>query len=287
MTTFGISVALLTPFDATGDVDGSRLASHAARLMQRGANGVTLFGTTGEGASVGLSERPAVLSAFRAAAIDPKRVTMGLCATSVADTLAQAHQAHEAGIRSFLLTPPFYFEPDAEGLYDWHAAVLAQVPEGSRAILYHIPQVTNVPLPLPLIARLRAAFGDRVRGVKDSSGDPANARALLQMRGGLEILIGDERRLHEAARLGCAGAISGMANLHPARMSRILREAREDAALSADVGEIVARPVVPALKAALSATDPAWARIRPPLAPLPEAEAEALRAALAVEPANG
>lgn len=62
--TFGISAALLTPFAADGSIDTGRSAAHTAALLGRGLAGVTPFGTTGEGASVGVAERRAALDAF-------------------------------------------------------------------------------------------------------------------------------------------------------------------------------------------------------------------------------
>lgn len=269
---FGISVALLTPFDTDGAIDAPQLAAHAAAVLRGGADGVTPLGTTGEGASVGLNERRGVIAALMTADIDPDAVTLGLAAANAEELLAQVAQGAEARIRRFLLPPPFYFPaPTEAGLFDWHAELFAAAPEGARFVLYHIPQVTGVPLSPALVARLHAAFPDRIAAVKDSSGDWSVAEALLRIEG-LAVLIGDERQLHRAAARGAAGAITGMANLYPGRMVRILREAREDVDLSARTAAMVAHPVVPALKALLAEATgtPAWERVRPPLAPLPD-----------------
>jgi len=62
-------------------------------------------------------------------------------------------------------------------------------PAASNVILYHIPQVTSVGLSIELVDRLKKAFPQQVKGVKDSSGDWANAQALLKHHGDLHILI--------------------------------------------------------------------------------------------------
>ena len=120
-----------------------------------------------------------------------------------------------------------------------------------------------------LVAQLGAAFPDRVLAIKDSSGDWSYARSLLEL-GAVPVLIGDERLLHRAVRLGCAGSITGVGNLYPERICKILYSAQEDAAVSEAVDRIVAGPVVPGLKALLATAkgDPAWGRVRPPLVPL-------------------
>ena len=274
---FGVSAALLTPFAGDGSLDADRLAAHAGRLLGRGLAGVTPFGTTGEGASVGAAERAVALDAFVAAGLPMERVTLGLAACATGDALDQARAARERGVGAVLVPPPFYYpDPDARAVHDWYAALLAALPDGLGVVLYHIPQVTGVALDPGTVGRLHRAHPERVRAIKDSSGDAASARAFLALDGP-EVLIGDERLLGPLAAEGVAGAISGMANLFPERLLRVHGEARADAALDAAVEAVVARPVVPALKALMAAREgDAWARPRAPLSALDAPERAAL-----------
>ena len=54
---FGISPALATPLAPDGTVHVKALAAHLSNLLSRGCTSGTIFGTTGEGPSFGLSER--------------------------------------------------------------------------------------------------------------------------------------------------------------------------------------------------------------------------------------
>ena len=60
MTTkrFGLSCAISTPFAASGTIDMPRLIAHAKQCKSEGCDSITLFGTTGEGFSIGPKERP-------------------------------------------------------------------------------------------------------------------------------------------------------------------------------------------------------------------------------------
>ncbi len=40
-----------------------------------------------------------------------------------------------------------------------------------RLYLYHFPQLSAVPIMLPLIERLKKTYGDVIAGLKDSGGD--------------------------------------------------------------------------------------------------------------------
>lgn len=271
---FGISTALLTPFHADGSLNTGLLCSHATGLLGAGVAGVTLFGTTGEGASIGLDERSEAMSALIASGVSTEQLTLGICASALSDAAAQVAQGVALGVTRFLLLPPFYFKGTSDaGLFAWHAALFDMVDPRAAFILYHIPQVTQVPLSVELVLRLRAAFPDRVMAIKDSAGQWDNTKALLDS-GTIPVLVGDERLLHKAAALGAAGSICGMANLYPARMCTLFATHAEDAELSADVSVVVSVPVIPALKHIMVATtgDASWGHLRAPLQPLSPAE---------------
>ncbi|MGJ8561518.1 MAG: dihydrodipicolinate synthase family protein [Litorimonas sp.] len=280
MTRIGISVALLTPFDADGAIDTTLLSAHAVDVMSKGAHGVTLFGTTGEGASVAIAERGAAIAALLDSGIDAKHIFIGLCATSLGDTLAQIDQALTFGIDTFLLLPPYYFPaPNDAGLRAWHEALFAKADARAKFILYHIPQITAVPLSFDLVIGLRTDFPERVIAIKDSSGNWDNTERLLK-QGGIPVLVGDERFLHRALPMGAAGSICGMANLHPARLRTLFDTAVEDVALSRQVDAVVSGPVIPALKALMvrQTGTTGWAHLRAPLAPLDDVARDAILA---------
>ncbi|AZQ66673.1 dihydrodipicolinate synthase family protein [Silicimonas algicola] len=267
---FGISTALLTPFEENGAIDLARLGAHARTLMTEGADGVTLYGTTGEGASIAMDEREAGIDALLSAGIPASKIVLGVCANSLGDAARQVAQGRDRGVSDFLLLPPFYFKGNSDdGLFAWHSELFARTDAEARYILYHIPQVSGVGLSAGLVGRLVGSAGKRIRAIKDSSGNWDTARSFLDL-GSLTVLVGDERLLHRAMALGAGGAITGMANLYPARMKRIVETATEDTALSEEVTRVVSVPVVAALKTLISARtgDKGWNRLRPPLAPL-------------------
>lgn len=282
---FGLSVALATPFAEDRSIDLPRLVAHGRQSLADGCTSLTLFGTTGEGASLGVNERNRALGAVVGAGVDPGRqLVVGIAAASVEEAIAQGRAGLMLGCPSFLLAPPFYFKGVGdEGLFDWFAAVLNGLgPRANNVIVYHIPQVTSVGLSVDLVDRLKKAFPAQVKGVKDSSGDWANAEALLKRHGDLHILIGDERLLARAMTLGASGAITGMANVAPDLMLPLLNgvgEPRVDAMVEA----VLAHPVTAAVKALVGhrRKEPvAWSRMRAPLRSLEQAECATLFAAV-------
>src|SRR4051812_20233076 len=216
---FGLSCALTLPIKDDLAIDFGRLVAHARWCLDSGCSSLTIFGTTGEGASISLIERGQMLGALLSAGIDPSReIIGGVSAVSIGDAVQQIRILNDAGCQRILLTPPFYFKGvKDEGLYEWFARVCEEIAHRALGvILYHIPSVTQVPLSIDLIGRLKTAFSGLVAGVKDSGGDWAFTEKLLVNHRDLVILIGDERHLGAGIRLGAKGSISGLANICPA-----------------------------------------------------------------------
>jgi 4-hydroxy-tetrahydrodipicolinate synthase len=277
----GLSCALSTPFDADGRIDLPRMLAHGRWVLDNGGDGLALFGTTGEGASIGNDERHQVLGAFAGAGFDMRgKVFAGVTAATVADAVAQARAGYDADCRGLLMTPAFYFpNTSEEGVFRWYAAVFEGLGARLRdVLLYHIPSMTRSPMSPALMARLRDAFPGAVIGIKDSSGDWDSAKGFLDRHRDLQILVGDERLLARAVREGGSGTICGLANLRPDLLRPAAWDGKDDPRIADAVAAIVADPFMPAVKALIAhrTGDAAWLRMRAPLVALDAAQARAL-----------
>lgn len=276
---FGVSAALTTPFNTDDSVDFGRLNDHIKTVLSDGCASVTFFGTTGEGASVANNMQLETLRAAIDANITPEKFLLTLHGAAVADVVAQAKAALQMGVRQFLLPPPCYFnDPTDQGLFNWFSNVLSQFNETpAKFILYHIPQVIGVGLPIELVGQLKTAYPDAVLGVKDSSGSFENTKKLLELPD-MQILVGDERLLAEAVRLGASGAISGIANLLAKRLSQVVANGKNDPAINQLVDTVLQFPVTPAIKALVAHkyADNEWRRTMPPLVAVSDTDHQAL-----------
>jgi 4-hydroxy-tetrahydrodipicolinate synthase len=282
---FGISPALVTPF-AGGGVDVQRLADHAKDCLARGCRTATVFGTTGEGPSVGAAERDRVASELIGLGIPAAQLVEGILACSIEEAVYSTSRALNRGAHAVLLAPPFYFRPAPDdAVFAWYSAVFEAVGSGLRdVILYHIPGMTGVPLSHEVVRRLVQAFPGAIRGVKDSAGDAEATFALIEAFPDLDILVGDERYLGRACAAGGAGSICGVANIVPEAIVTLAEKGRDDPRVVELVDEITRHPVIPMVKALVAHVrqDRAWAVPRPPLAAIDEPTAS--RAARLLDP---
>jgi 4-hydroxy-tetrahydrodipicolinate synthase len=157
--------------------------------------------------------------------------------------------------------------------------------------LYHIPPVAQVGIPAGLVERLLRAYPRVVAGMKDSSGDFANTKAMLDAfaKDGFDVFVGSEKLLLANLRAGGVGCITATGNVNAAAIDRLFRGWRSAEAekLQEDVNGVRAAvergPVIPGLKAIVAhhSGDAAWAAVRPPLVPLAQAARDALLSELA------
>jgi len=264
--------AVPTPLEAGGAIDQGRLARHARDLVERGCEGIALFGTSGEGQAFSVEERQAALDALIASGFPAARVIAGVGAAATPDVVRLARHAVALGCPAVLLLPFFLFrEPDEDGLFAFHAEAIEGVGDARlRVLLYHLPAVSGVAVRPALVERLVARYGEQIAGVKDSSGDWPTTEALLDTLPGLDVFVGAEPDLRAAVARGAAGGISGLANLVPELLLRGMHDEAAQPVIEHLVRALIAHPVIPALKCLLAAQtgEPGWERVRAPLMPL-------------------
>jgi 4-hydroxy-tetrahydrodipicolinate synthase len=142
-----------------------------------------------------------------------------------------------------------------------------------RVYVYHIPPIAVVGFSLKVIERLIKIYPATVVGIKDSSGDWNNLKAILENFRGFGTFTGSERFLLPTLRLGGVGTISAMANVIPGHIRRLydgwLAENADQVQEQLNVPREALREYapIPALKEILATRtgDACWRNLRPPL----------------------
>jgi 4-hydroxy-tetrahydrodipicolinate synthase len=287
----GVFAAALTPLDADLAPDHAALACHCRWLLDNGCDGLAVLGTTGEANSFGLKERLRMLEAIVEADIPPSTLLPGTGCCAVPDTVSLTRHAVEAGCAGVVMLPPFYYKGVGDdGLFAAYSEIIQRLgDERLRIYLYHFPKMSQTPLGLALIERLRKAYPDTVVGMKDSSGDLAGMVAAVEAFPGFAVFAGSDSLLLPVLEAGGAGCITAVANVACHLARRVM-----DAHAAGDAGEAHAAldavrkaievfPLTAALKEIMAnhSGDATWRAVRPPLTPLAADQAAELTARLA------
>lgn len=275
----GVNCAAATPLNADLTPDLVLFAEHCLRLLAEGCHGIALLGTTGEANSFSTAERRTILEAALKAGIAGDQLIPGTGVNAGPETVELTRHALSNGVRRVVMLPPSYYKGISdEGLFASYARIFETINDDRlQVVLYHIPQVSGVPLSHALIARLIAAFPSTVIGIKDSAGDLANMHAIAAAHPGFAVLAGADPLMLPLLKSGGAGCITATSNL-VANALRTIYDHLEDAAL---VDPSQARinawrtlsnsyVQIPTIKAmvGLKTGNAAWSRVRPPMLPL-------------------
>jgi 4-hydroxy-tetrahydrodipicolinate synthase len=288
----GLWPALLTPIHLDGSVDVPRMIAHGKSLIAAGSDGLTLFGTTGEGTSFTVQQRIAVADAFVAAGVRGDQLVINLTALAQDDAIALAVHATRIGAKAGLLMPPFYYNGQHdEGLVTYVSevinAVRIQAGQVLNLILYHFPGLTGVGFSPDAVSSLMHKHPREVIGIKDSSADVAHSKMLAQSFADLAVLVGCEPDVMPTQLVGGAGSICGLANIAPDLMRRMMDQpAHVSSADDKRMRDLLAllslqpgMPFVSAYKVMIAERlgDDAWLRVRAPLTPLTAQQEQAVR----------
>jgi 4-hydroxy-tetrahydrodipicolinate synthase len=287
----GVLVPVLTPFTRAGDPDAGRFVTFCRWLLDQGAGGLSVFGTTSEANSMSGTERMTLLDRLIEAGIPAQKLMPGTGACSMSEAAILVGHAVAHGCGGVLMLPPFYYKGVSDdGIFAFVSGVIDKVASPNlRVYLYHIPPVAQVGYSLDLVGRFITAYPETVVGLKDSSGDWSNTAALLDRFPGFGVFPGSEVFLLDALRKGGAGCITASGNVNVPDIRNVYENwhGPQADALQAEITTLrkvlQAYPMVPALKRIVAHfhDDPDWAAVRPPLVPLAAPQSAALLADLA------
>jgi len=282
----GVLVPVLTPFTPGGEPDAGRFIAFCRWLLDQGAGGLAIFGTTSEANSMSPAERMELLDRLIEAGVPAQKLMPGTGACAMTDAAMLVRHAVGHGCGGVLMLPPFYYKGVSDdGIFAFISGVIDKV--GSPALklfLYHIPPMAVIGFSLDLVGRLITAYPETVVGLKDSSGDWSNTTALLERFPGFAVFPGSEVFLLDGLRKGAAGCITASGNVNVPGIKKVYDNWRgpRAEALQAEIttlrNTLQAYPMVPALKRIVAHyhNDPSWAAVRPPLVPLDSAQSAAL-----------
>lgn len=212
--------ALVTPFTENGDLDLDAHASNVATMVDRGARGILIGGSTGQGPYLEPGERRDLARSARAGAPDAT-IICGVFGESVRQAVAQVEEATDGGADAVLVATPGSLvraRPDRIDAFYRDLASAARVP----ILLYTVPQVTGVELPTASIVDLAAEPG--IIGVKDSGGDADRFRAMRDLLdAGFATYVGASKAVLAAHANGAYGAITASANYALTEVSLAVR----------------------------------------------------------------
>lgn len=239
----GLGTALITPFDANGNVDYKALARVLDTQLTGFVDYLVVLGTTGEAATMTEAEKREVRTFIRDYVKGRLPLVLGIGGNNTAAVCEALRTIDLTGFEAILSVCPYYNKPNQEGLFQHFCAVAEASPV--PVILYNVPGRTGVNLLPETVMRIYQAHPDKIAGIKEASGNLDQIKKLIALAQSpnpltsnpLNVISGDDGIAVDVMAAGGAGLISVASNAYPEDFWHIVHD--QDAALQARYAETI------------------------------------------------
>ncbi|MGE6648996.1 4-hydroxy-tetrahydrodipicolinate synthase [Shewanella colwelliana] len=255
----GSIVALITPMNSDGSVDYASLEKLVEYHIAQGTDAIVAVGTTGESATLPLSEHIAVVSHTVKFAAGRVPVIGGNGANATAEAIELTKAQSKIGVAAMLGVTPYYNKPTPKGLIAHYKAVAAStdIPQ----ILYNVPGRTAVDMLPETVAELVNVAN--IIGVKEATGDLSRVARLRALCGqDFKLYSGDDATSREFLQLGGDGVISVANNIVPKQFKAMCEAALKGDSVKALAAEAEIKSLFSALFCEANPIPVKWAAHR-------------------------
>jgi 4-hydroxy-tetrahydrodipicolinate synthase len=211
--------AMVTPFDAAGHLDRSKIKGLVDHLINTGSEGLVVAGTTGETPTLTHAEKLELFSRVLDAAEGRVPVIAGTGSNNTQASIDLTKEAETIGVDGIMLVAPYYSKPNQEGLFRHFEAIAAAV--HLPVMLYNIPGRSVVNMSADTIVRLSKI--DNITCVKEASGNLDQMAEIIERTSDDFILYsGDDGLTLPTLAIGGHGVVSVAAHVAGNQMTALI-----------------------------------------------------------------
>ncbi len=215
----GSGVAITTPFDKEGKINFNALKNHLEFLIKNNTDAIIVAGTTGEGATLSVSEHLDVVK-YTVDVVNKRiPVIAGTGSNNTSKACELTSSCEKLGVDGFLVVTPYYNKGTQQGLIE-HFTSIANVTK-LPIILYNVPSRTNVNIEANTVYELSKV--NNIVGIKEASGDLSQIARIAKLCGSeFSIYSGNDDQIVPVMSLGGDGVITVLGNILPKETHNIV-----------------------------------------------------------------
>ncbi len=207
----GLFPPMITVFKDNEEIDEEGTREQVNFLIENGAHGIIVCGSTGEFFHMSPEERKRVIKIVVDEVNGRVPVIAGTAECSTKLTVELSKYAEDVGADGLLIVPPYYYKPKEEELLEHYRAISESV--NIPVMLYNNPWTSGVYVPPRLLVRM--AEEEIIQYVKETHGDVAYVHEIIHLGSGEKpvVFFGRDENAFEAFMVGAVGWVSGAANV--------------------------------------------------------------------------
>ena len=216
----GTGVALITPFDDSGNIDYTSLQNLLDYIIDGGINFIAMQGTTGEPSTLTPQERQQLRKFVVEYVNNRVPIMYGIGGNNTAAIIDEIKNTDLKGIDAILSISPFYTKPNQRGIYEHFKAIATASP--LPIVIYNVPGRTARNVDAQTVVQL-AKDCPNIIAVKEASGNMAQIMNIIKTKPeSLSLISGDDALTLPMYSLGATGVISVIANVLPKEFSTMV-----------------------------------------------------------------
>lgn len=218
----GLGIAMVTPFQVSGEVDYPALRNLTRFLIEGGVDYLVVMGTTGENPVLSETEQRTILDTVLEENNGKLPVVFGMAGNHTAMLTQRVMHYQLDGVDALLSASPYYNKPNQEGIY-MHYDALIQA-SSKPVIIYNVPGRSGSNISAETTLRLAELPG--IIGTKEASGNFDQCMKILKNKPeGFMVISGDDAYTLPYISMGMDGVISVIGNAFPQAFSEMVHQA--------------------------------------------------------------
>ena len=215
----GCGTALVTPFQANGELDETAMRRLVRRQLEEGIDFLVACATTGESPVLTAEEQARIVQITLEEAGGKVPVIAAAGGNNTRRVCEQVRQVERLGVDGILSTSPYYNKPTQEGIYQHYRAVAQST--SLPIVVYNVPGRTGSNIEPSTLVRL--AEIPNILGVKEASGNVVQIGEILRrVPARFRVISGDDSLTLPVMAMGACGVISVASNVVPREMADLV-----------------------------------------------------------------
>lgn len=209
----GLIAAPFTAMNPDGSIALETISLYSDLLVNQGVSGAFVCGTTGEGTSLSMNEKKAVINEWVRCSDGRLKIIAHVGGLCQSECIELAQNSVQSGVDAIAAMAPFFFKPKTSEDLLHFLEPIAAAAKGLPFYYYHIPSMTGVELPVHTILKDAKKIIPNFAGVKFTHSDMMDLQQSLSLNNGrYEILFGSDEILICGLSLGVQSAVGSTYN---------------------------------------------------------------------------
>ena len=216
----GHGVAVITPFDAKGNIDYTSLEKHLNNIISSNVDYLVILGTTSEISTLSFLEQLEISEFVVRINNNRLPLVIGIGGNNTISILKKLGEFNLSNFQSVLSVCPYYNLPNQNGLFAHFSKISSNCP--IPLILYNVPSRSGLNINPNTVLQLIKKHNNII-GIKEAGSINQINELVFFCGNNIQIISGNDFLIVESILRGAVGTISVIGNAFPQKINALVK----------------------------------------------------------------